>query len=181
MKIDNIKQPSFKAVYIKDDRFNSREKELANYISGRLLGSRKSGDEKARTWNEWLKEEKGIDVFVKRAKDTQDMLTVFGLKNVKDFDNKLEGKDFFLVGNYHTRDFEPEHVLNAHKEDKQFNGCAIGTLVLLGLGCIGAFLYHVSSLKNYRVNKEIPAKVIQMKDSIADSLKITKIGKNIIK
>ena len=179
MKIDNVKQVNFKSLYIKDDWFNERERMLADEISRKLLGRFKFDDEKCRTWNEWLKDEKGIDVFVKRTKDSQDMLTVFGLKNVKDFDYELKGKDFFLVGNYHTIDFEPEHVLNAYKEDRQFNGCAIGTLVLLGLGCIGAFLYHVSSLKNNRINKEIPAKVIQMKDSIADTLKITKLGEKI--
>ena len=117
MKVDGIKQPSFKAVYIKDERFNSREKELANYISKKMCDFNLN-DEKCRTWNEWLKDEKGIDVFVKRAKDTQDMLTVFGLKNVKDFDNNLKGKDFFVVGNYHTTDFDPQDVLTAHKNEK---------------------------------------------------------------
>ena len=39
----------------------------ADDISEKLLCWTKPGDEKSRTWNEWLKEEKGVDVFVKRT------------------------------------------------------------------------------------------------------------------
>lgn len=181
MKIDSINQVNFKAVYIKDDGFNSREQELANYISGRLLGGRKSGDKKSRNWNEWLKEEKGIDVFVKRAKNTCDMLTVFGVKNAKDFDEAKKLRNFFVVGNYHTTDFEPEDVMEAHKDEKRSNAIAFGTLIFAGVCFLGAILGNALLVKKPVVNKEVPEKVIQMKDSIADSLKIFKLNDKIKK
>ena len=90
MKINSIEQVNFKSLHVKDEWFSERERMLADDISRKLLGRFKFDDEKCRTWNEWLKKEKGIDIFVKRANDTQDMLTVFGLKNVKDFDYKLK-------------------------------------------------------------------------------------------
>ena len=72
MKIETIKQPNFKSVYIEDERLNKRERMLADDISGKLLGKYPSFDTKVRNWNKWLKDEKGIDILVKRTKDTQD-------------------------------------------------------------------------------------------------------------
>ena len=150
-------------------------------IEKKLLGNFKLDDEKRRTWNEWLKKEKGIDIFVKRAKNTQDKLTVFGVKNVKDFDDASKMKNFFVVGNYHTTDFKPEDILRAYKEDKTSFGCAIGAMILIGLGCVGAFWLHGTNLEKHRLKKEIPQKVIQMKVSIVDSLNVAKFGENIKK
>ena len=176
MKINSIEQVNFKSLYIKDERFNERERMLADDISRKLLGSFKLDDEKCRTWNEWLKKEKGIDIFVKRANDTQDMLTVFGLINVKDFDNELKGKDFFVVGNYHTTDFDPQDVLTADKNEKIAKTIGyVFPAALLAAICILGGLFCKSLIKNHEVNKEPSQKIYQMKDSIVDTLKMTKI------
>ena len=90
-------------------------------------------------------------------------------------------KIFFVVGNYHTTDFKPEDILKAYKEDKTSFGCALGAMILIGLGCVGAFWLHKTSLENYRLKKEIPQKVIQMKDCIVDSLNVARFGENIKK
>lgn len=176
MKINSIEQVNFKSLYVKDERFNERERMLADDISRKLLGSFKLDDEKCQTWNEWLKKEKGIDIFVKRAIDTQDMLTVFGLKNVKDFDNQLKGKDFFVVGNYHTTDFDPQDVLTAHKNEKIAKTLGFAFPAgLLGVICILGGLFCNSLIKQPEIKKELPQKIYQMKDSIVDTLKMTKI------
>ena len=181
MKINSVEQVRFKSVYVQDHRFNERERMLADDIEKKLLCNFKLDDEKRRTWNEWLKKEKGIDIFVKRAKNTQDKLTVFGVKNVKDFDDASKMKNFFVVGNYHTTDFKPEDILRAYKEDKTSFGCALGALILIGLGCVGAFWLLGTNLEKHRLKKEIPQKVIQMKDSIVDSLNVARFGENIKK
>lgn len=175
MKINSIEQVNFKSLHVKDEWFNERERMLADDISRKLLGRFKFDDEKCRTWNEWLKKEKGIDIFVKRANDTQDMLTVFGLKNVKDFDNELKGKDFFVVGNYHTTDFDPQDVLTAHKDEKIAKTIGYVFPAALLAACIFSGLFYKSLIKNHEVNKELPQKIYQMKDSIVDTLKMTKI------
>ena len=181
MKINSIEQVNFKSIYIQANGFNERECMLADDIAKKLLGNLKIDDEKCRTWNQWLKEEKGIDVLVKRNRYTQDKLTVFGVKKVKNFDDASKMKDFFVVGNYHTTDFKPEDVLKAYREDKMTFGCALGTIALLGLCCIGAFWLHRTNVKNHRLNKEIPQKVIQIKDGIVDSLNIARFNENIKK
>lgn len=176
MKINSIEQVNFKSLHVKDEWFSERERMLADDISRKLLGRFKFDDEKCRTWNEWLKKEKGIDIFVKRANDTQDMLTVFGLKNVKDFDYKLKGKDFFVVGNYHTTDFDPQDVLTAYKNEKIAKTLGyVFPAALLAAICIFGGLFCKSLIKNQEINKELPQKIYQMKDSIVDTLKTTKI------
>ena len=176
MKINSIEQVNFKSLYIKDEWFNERERMLADDISRKLLGRFKFDDEKCRTWNEWLKKEKGIDVFVKRSKDTQDMLTVFGVKNVKDFDDISKMKDFFVVGNYHTTDFDPQDVLTAHKNEKIAKTIGyVFSATLLAVICIFGGLFCKSLIKNHEVNKELPQKIYQMQGSIVDTLKTTKI------
>ncbi|MBR2431254.1 hypothetical protein IKB17_07330 [bacterium] len=178
MKINSAEQVNFKSVYVQERRFNERERMLADDIEKKLLGNFKLDDEKHRTWNEWLKKEKGIDIFVKRAKDTQDKLTVFGVKNVKDFDDASKMKNFFVVGNYHTTDFKPEDVMEAYKSEKIAN--AIGyvfSVVLAGIILLFGTLFGKTLLSNQEINKEIPQKVIHIKDSIADSMKIAKFIK----
>ena len=131
MNVNSVNQVSFKALYVKDNRFNERERQIADDISEKLLGKSKPNDTKNRTWNEWLKKEKGIDVCVKRTPDTSDMLTVFGVKNVKDFDALEKMKDFFIVGNYHTMDFEPTDVMDAYKAEKRAKALSIGVFCVL--------------------------------------------------
>ena len=182
MKISSIEQVNFKSLYIKDERFNERECKLADDISEKLLGKYPPFDTKVRNWNKWLKDEKGIDILVKRTKGTQDMLTVFGVKNVKNFDDASKMKDFFVVGNYHTTDFKPEDVIEAYKSEKISN--AVGRVfpaVLVGIIFLLGTLFCKTFLRNSEINKEIPQKVIQMKDSVADSIKITKFGEKVIK
>ena len=177
MKTGNIQQINFKSVYTKDNHFSERERELEHDISGKLLGKVKPGDKQCRTWNEWLKKEKGIDVFIKRTPGTFDMLTVFGVKNVKNFDDAEKMKNFFVVGNYHTKDFEPEDIMTAYKRDKNTNRFSIGAITILCLGLIGGLIdaFSEKKIENF---KEPPHKVIQMKDSLAtDTLKMTKLIK----
>ena len=176
MKINSIRQINFKSVYIKDDHFNEREHKLADDISGKLLNQIKTGDTKSRTWNEWLKEEKGFDVFIKRTPNTFDMLTVFGVKKAKNYEDAEKMKNFFVVGDYYTTDFEPEDVIEAYKQDKGANLVSIGALLLVCLGIIGGAIY-TSREKDSKIFKEIPQKVIELKDSIADTLKITNLIK----
>ena len=54
-------------------------------------------------------------------------------------------------------------------------------MILIGLGCVGAFWLHGTNLEKHRLKKEIPQKVIQMKDSIVDSLNVARFGENIKK
>ena len=176
MRIDSIKQVNFRSLFIKDDRFNERERKLADNISEKLLGTTKPGDKKSRTWNEWLRQEKEIDVFVKRTPDTFDMLTVYGVKKAKNFDDAEKMKDFFFVGDYYTTDFEPEDIMLAYKQERGANLVSAVFLALVCLGIIGGTIASALE-KKQEIIKEIPKKVIQMKDSIADTLKITNLIK----
>ena len=100
------------------------------------------------------------------------MLTVFGVKNAKDFKEASKLKNFFVVGSYHTTDFEPEDVMSMYKEQKKGNAIALGTLILAGLAALGMFFGSVRVLeKKPEMVKEVPQKFIQAKDSIADTLK----------
>ena len=176
MKMDSIKQVNFKSLFIKDDRFNERERKLADDISKKILVTTKPGDEKSRTWNEWLRQEKEIDVFVKRTPDTFDMLTVYGVKKAKNFDDAEKMKDFFFVGDYYTTDFEPEDIIDAYKSDRGIKIFSIGILALVCLGLIGGIIVSARE-KSAEIFKEMPEKTIQIKDSIADTLKITNLIK----
>ena len=108
---------------------------------------------------------------ISKNNNNPDVVKVYGVK---------KQSNLFFVGEYRTFNFNTNNIEIAKKEQIKEN--IYKTLKVAGIALM-AITVALSGkyLQKKTVEKEIPQKIIQVKDSVADSLNTTNFGKIIQK
>lgn len=179
MLVSKINSTNFKSI-ITDDfvKYTEREEAIKNDIITKLKRPYPK-DSQGRNYNQYLKEEKNVDVYLTKERGNPDSVKVVGLWRAKIEDNKIKNPgDDYYVGEYHSFNFNPDDVLEGKKN---FIKSTLASFLGIGLPLALIVLCFFGVSKSVEQTKEMPKKIIQMKDSIVDSLKVTKLGEKIIK
>ena len=120
MLINRIHSTNFKAIYEdKNYMTTSNDSRVKNDIINKLHRPYPS-DTKKRNYKNYLKEEKNIDILLKKEKNYP--ITVIAVKGAKANGDKIvDYKSQFKVGDYYIRNFNPDDILEMEKHQKQFN------------------------------------------------------------
>ena len=181
MQVNNINPMNFRAVYRDSScKFNSKEQAIANDIESKL-NQINPKDKKGRTYANYFKDKEGVDILITKEKVKSNAVDVIGIdglngqleKTLVSFD-ELDYDDEFVIGEYDSCDFKPQDVKRAcNSETKEFLwvlACIFSMASLLGL------IFSISKGGNNICVKEVPQKVIEVKENLADTLKKVDFG-----
>ena len=174
MLINKINTTNFKAIY-EDKNYisSSNDNRIKSDITNKLYRPYPN-DAKKRNYVDYLKEEKDIDILLKKEMFHPIAITVMGVKNAKNNGDKIvDCKSQFKVGDYFIRNFNPDDVLEVEKQQKQLDAMKILSYVLLVLTAI---LFAVNLKYRHDFNKlgYETEMIIEKKNAIPDSLKFIK-------
>ena len=174
MLINKIQSTNFKAIY-EDKNYveTTYDARIKNDIRNKLYRPYPD-DVKKRNYIDYLKEEKGIDILLTKDKKYSLAITVSGVKNAKSYNDKLiDCRNNFKVGNYYIRNFNPDDILEADRNQKQFKIMKIASYLLLA---ITAGLLLINGINRHNIKQSMleAEKMLEMKSGIPDTLKIIK-------
>ena len=170
MQINKINQTSFMAIHRDSScKFNEKELVIVGDIE-KKLNQINPKDKQKRSYVNYLKEEKGIDIFITKEKAVPNTVQVMGLKGLEESTgDRLLYEDEFIVGEYFKPDFQAKDVISASKNE--LKELLWAGLLLLGLSSMIALSHSINKGTTIGKAKEVPQKVINIKDKLADSLK----------
>lgn len=172
MLINKIQSTNFKAIY-EDNNYmiTSNDNKIKNDIINKLRRPFPN-DKKKRDYVKYLKEEKDIDILLTKEKTLP--ITVIAVKDAKANGDKIvDYKNQFKVGDYYIRNFNPDDILEADRNQKQFKIMKIVSYLLMA---ITAGLLLINGINRHNIKQSMleAEKMLEMKSGISDTLKIIK-------
>ena len=170
MQINKINQLNFMAIHRNIYcKFNEKELVIVNDIE-KKLNQINPKDKQKRSYVNYLKEEKGIDIFLTKEKSVPNTVHVMGVKGLEEpIGNRLSYEDEFIVGEYFKPDFQSKDVIRASKNELM--ELLWAGVLLLGLSSTIVLTHTMNKGATIGKAKEVPQKVISMKDKLVDSIK----------